>query len=193
MIYTDKIKNAIHFSSLAHKDQKRKVVGYPYVSHPIVVLFIISHFTNDEDVLVASILHDVVEDTDITLNDIEEKFGKKVRDIVDVLTEDKSIVDKKERKEKQLDRFKNANQDVLLIKTADIIHNFCDIMLVLENYSKEEYLGTFGGNIKNKIDTAGKRIMVIEETWRDNPLLPEVKTRFEDYKNLLEKLDLLNS
>lgn len=193
MIYTNKIKEAIHFSSLAHKDQKRKVVGYPYISHPMAVLFIISHFINDEDVLVASILHDVVEDTDITLNDIEEKFGKKVRDIVDVLTDDKSIVDKKERKDKQLDRFKNTNHDVLLIKLADIIHNFCDIILVLKNHSREEYLNTFGGNIKNKISTAEERINVIEKAWEDNPLLPEVKTRFEDYKNLLEKLDLLNS
>lgn len=193
MIYPDKIKEAIYISSIAHKDQKRKLVGYPYISHPMAVLFIVSHFTADEDVLVASILHDVVEDTDITLDDIEKQFGKKVRDIVDVLTEDKFISVKKERKQKQLERFKNANHDILLIKLADIIHNFCDIMLVLENYSKEEYLNTFSGNIKDKIKTAEERINIIEKAWEDNPLLPEAKTRLEDYKNLLEKLDLLNS
>ena len=193
MIYTNKIKEAIHIGSIAHKDQERKLVGYPYISHPMAVLFIVSHFTEDEDVLVASILHDVVEDTDITLDDIEKQFGKNVRDIVDVLTEDKSVSVKNDRKQKQLERFKNANHDVLLIKLADIIHNFCDIMLVLENYSKEDYLNTFGGNIKNKISTAEERIDIIEKAWKDNPLLPEAKTRFEDYKNLLERLDLLDS
>ena len=192
MILTDKIKEAIHISSIAHKDQKRKVVGYPYISHPMAVLFIVSHFTDDEDVLVASILHDVVEDTDITLSEIKKQFGEKVRDIVDILTENDSFIVKEERKQKQLERFKNANHDVLLIKLADIIHNFCDIMLVLENYSKEDYLNTFGGNIKGKINTAEERISVIKKAWEDNPLLPEVKTRFEDYKNLLEKLELLN-
>ena len=190
MIYTDKIKDAVHLASLAHKNQKRRLVDYPYISHPLSVLFIVSNFTKVEDVLVASILHDIVEDTNVTLNDIEIKFGKKVSDMVDILTEDASLSIKKDIKQKQLERFKNANHDVLLIKLADIIHNFCDTIVVLENYSKEEYLDLFGKNIQEKIDLAEERIKIIEEAWIENPLLTEVKNRFENYKKLLNELGL---
>lgn len=190
MTYTNRLKEAIYFASVKHKDQKRKVLEYPYISHPLSVLFIVSHYTNEEDILISSILHDTVEDTDTKLEDIETKFGKRVRDIVDILTEDNSILDKKIKKQKQLERFKNANHDVLLIKLADLINNFCDIIIVLENYPKEEYLNVFGRDIKEKIINAEERINVIEKAWTDNPLLTETKYRFEDYKKALEKLDL---
>lgn len=192
MIFTDKLKNAINFASKKHEDQKRKILDYPYISHPLSVLFIISHHTNNEDVLVASVLHDTVEDTDTTFEEIENKFGKQVRDIVDLLTEDKSIVDKDVRKNKQLERFKDADNNVLLIKMADIINNFCDILIVLENFPKEEYLKVFGGNIKNKILNSEKRLSTIKKVWLDNPLIEEAEERFKDYKNMLNKLDLLD-
>jgi (p)ppGpp synthase/HD superfamily hydrolase len=190
MFYTNKIKEAAHFSSEAHKNQKRKMLNYPYISHPFSVLFLVSKFSDDEDVLVASLLHDTVEDCGVSLDEIESKFGKKVRDIVDILSEDSLLLDKEEIKQKQLERFKKANKETLLIKVADIIHNFCDIMLVLENYPKEIYLKSFGSNIQNKIKTAKERLEIIEKTWPDNPLLPEAKIRFEDYKTLLNKLSL---
>ena len=189
MIYTNKIKEAVFLASTAHKDQKRTVLNYPYISHPLSVLFLVSHFSEDEDTLVSSILHDTVEDTDITLDDIETKFGKSVRDIVDVLTEDNSLLVKKEKKQKQLERFKNANHNVLLIKLADITHNFCDSMLILENFSREEYASFFDGDVKQEIIIEEERIKVIEKAWDENPLLPEVKSRFEDYKKSLENLN----
>jgi (p)ppGpp synthase/HD superfamily hydrolase len=191
MIYTNKISRAIDFASRAHENQKRKVLNYPYISHPLSVLFLVSKFTDDEDVLVASILHDVVEDTNTNSSDIEIKFGKKVRDIIDVLTEDNIIENIKERKDKQLEKFKKAKNETLLIKLADIIHNFCDILTVLEHYPKEIYLDVFGGNIKDKIKNAENRLNIIKNTWPENPLLPEAEMRFKDYKKTLERLNLI--
>lgn len=193
MIFTDKLKEAIYFASEKHKDQKRKILGYPYISHPLSVMYIVSNYTKDEDILISAILHDTVEDTETNLDDIENKFGEKIRNIVDILTEDKSILDKKTRKEKQLERFCNASQEVLLIKLADIINNFCDISIVLENYPKEEYLRVFGENINQTILDSKKRISVIEKAWKENPLISEAKFRLEEYKNTLEKLSLFNS
>ena len=60
----------------------------------------------------------------------------------------------------------------------------------MENYSKEEYLDLFGKNIQEKIDLAEERIKIIEEAWIENPLLTEVKNRFENYKKLLNELGL---
>jgi len=191
MILTDKIREAIHFASEAHKDQKRKVLGYPYISHPLSVLFLISRFTENEDTLTACVLHDIVEDTDYSLDDIESRFGKRVGEIVDTLTEDYSIPEKDDRKNNQLEKFGNTDNEILLIKSADIIQNLCDIMLVLRDFPKEKYLNTFGGGIRKKISSTEIRIKVIETAWPQNPLLPELWQRSEDYKNTLERLGLL--
>jgi len=188
MIYTNKIKEAAHFSSLAHKNQKRKGLDYPYISHPFGVLFLVSKFSQNEDVLVSSLLHDTVEDTDVTLVDIETKFGKRVREIVDVLTEDNLLINKNERKQKQLEKFEKADNEILLIKTADIIHNLSDTILILENFSKKTYLKCFGSDIEDEIKMAEKRLEIIGKAWPDNPLLVEARSHFEDYKYLLNKI-----
>lgn len=184
MIYTPKIQQAIHFASKAHKEQKRKVLEYPYISHPLTVLFIVSQVNNNEDVLAASILHDTVEDTDTTLDDIEKQFGSRVKEIVDLLTEDYSL-QKKEREMKYIERFKKADNDVLLIKSADILFNFSDIIIVLKNYPREDYNQSFAGNIDEKINGATQWIKVIEEAWPSNPLLAEIKALFQEWKELI--------
>ena len=186
MTYTSKIRQAIHFASEAHKEQKRKVLEYPYISHPLAVLFIVSQISNNEDVLAASVLHDTVEDTDTTLDDIEKQFGSRVKEIVDILTDDESLP-KEERKIKQIERFKKADNDVLLIKSADILCNFSDIIIVLKNYPREEYNKSFAGNIGEKINWATQRIKIIEEAWPSNPLLAEIKPLFQEWKGLISE------
>jgi len=81
----DKINKALEFSIEAHKEQFRKS-GEPYIVHPILVSAITAYFSNDESMVIAALLHDVVEDTDITLETISDEFGKDVAHIVDGLT-----------------------------------------------------------------------------------------------------------
>ena len=191
MVYSNKIKEAIHFASIAHKEQKRKVFNYPCISHPLTVLFIVSNFTKDEDTLISAILHDVAEDTERNLDDIEKLFGKKVRDIVDILSEDMSVP-KNEGQLKQLERFKTANHKVLIIALADTIHNTCDIFTILENHKIENFSNLSYGTMKYKIEYAKQKLNIIENAWKENPLLPEAKLRIKEYKNLLYKLNLLD-
>ena len=73
-INTPLINKAINFAIKAHSDQKRKS-GEDYVIHPILVAVITSYFSDDEDVITAAILHDIVEDTDYTIYYIKDKFG----------------------------------------------------------------------------------------------------------------------
>ena len=83
--FTDDVQNALELSIEAHKGQFRKS-GEPYVIHPILVAVITAYFSNDEHMVIAALLHDVVEDTDTTLEEIEEVFGKDVAHIVNGLT-----------------------------------------------------------------------------------------------------------
>lgn len=82
---TSNIHNAIAFATEAHKAQKRKS-GEPYIVHPLLVACIVSHFGGDEVMVCAALLHDVVEDTDYTLEDVKRDYGEDVASLVDGLT-----------------------------------------------------------------------------------------------------------
>jgi GTP pyrophosphokinase len=82
---SDIIEEALSFSIEAHKEQFRKS-GEPYIVHPILVASIVAALTNDESMVISALLHDVVEDTDIPILDIEEKFGGDVAHLVSGLT-----------------------------------------------------------------------------------------------------------
>ena len=85
----DKLNKAIKFATDAHADQKRKLTNTPYILHPLEVASIVSTLCDDEDVLCAATLHDVVEDTNHTLEEIKNLFGDKVAYLVGSETENK--------------------------------------------------------------------------------------------------------
>ena len=82
---TESIEQALSFAKKAHSGQKRKS-GEPYVIHPILVAAITCFITNDEVMVIAALLHDVVEDTEYTIEDIKQRFGEDVASIVEGLT-----------------------------------------------------------------------------------------------------------
>jgi len=84
-----RLDKAIMFAQNAHKDQFRKVGNIPYIWHPLEVANIAMTITTDEDVIIAALLHDTVEDTPVTIEEIEENFGPRVRSFVASETENK--------------------------------------------------------------------------------------------------------
>lgn len=84
-----KLDEAIQFAVNAHAGMTRKGDRLPYILHPMEVATIVATITNDEDVLCAAMLHDVVEDTPHTIDELREKFGDRVADLVASETEDK--------------------------------------------------------------------------------------------------------
>lgn len=83
------LDEAIKFSVEIHSGQVRKLSKTPYILHPLEVMAIVGTMTADPEVLAAAVLHDTVEDTDATLQQIEEKFGKRVAFLVSAETENK--------------------------------------------------------------------------------------------------------
>lgn len=77
------------FAVTAHDGMRRKKSDTPYILHPMEAAVIVSTMTDDQNLIAAAALHDVVEDAGITIEDIEEKFGKRVRELVESETEDK--------------------------------------------------------------------------------------------------------
>ena len=84
------INEAIIFATNAHRNQTRKGKGTPYILHPLEAGIIVSQIKNDEDLICAAILHDVIEDTHITFEMVKEKFNEKIANLVANESEDKS-------------------------------------------------------------------------------------------------------
>ncbi len=140
------LDKALDYSIEAHKEQTRKS-GEPYVVHPILVASVTAYFSGDEPMVISALLHDVIEDTDISLEDIEDEFGSDIAHIVDGLTK---IVEIREHElapsssnEKLLSsaltfrKMLLASIDdvrVLVVKLCDRLHN----MLTLEALSHEK-------------------------------------------------------
>ncbi len=129
----------ISLASEAHNGQERKVTGTPYISHPFSVASIVSNYTDNEEIIIAALLHDVIEDVDkdgYREQDITDTFGQRVADLVLDVSEDKSLP-YDERKKEYLDRVKELDQDALLIKYADLYHNTLSILEDAKRYPKK--------------------------------------------------------
>ncbi len=122
--FTELLK-AIHFAALKHRDQRRKdVEASPYINHPIEVAETIARVGQVTDLVVlqSAILHDTVEDTLTTPEEIEEHFGLEVRRVVEEVTDDKSLP-KATRKQLQIDHAPHLSTRAQLVKLADKISN----------------------------------------------------------------------
>jgi len=116
------INKAIYWAKKYHGDQKRKS-GEPYYSHPLEVAYMISEHKLKTDVIVASILHDIVEDTEVTVGMIFDNFSWRIAEMVDRLTRDRPDGTKLSIKE-ILDRaYRSEDEEVLIIKLFDRLHN----------------------------------------------------------------------
>ena len=119
------LDRVLEFATAAHGDQKRKYTGEPYITHPIAVAEIVKTVPHTDEMIAAALLHDVVEDTHVTLDQIEDNFGEKVAELVGWLTDISRPEDGNRRFRKSLDRDHSANApaEAQTIKLADLIHN----------------------------------------------------------------------
>ena len=127
-----KIERAADFAKTAHEsiDQRRKYTNEPYIVHPAKVAEIVSNVTDDENMICAAWLHDVVEDTPVTLADVRDKFGDDVAHLVDGLTNVSKPEDGNRETRIAIDRNHTAGTDsrTKTIKLADLIANLDGIV-----------------------------------------------------------------
>ncbi|XP_012917474.1 guanosine-3',5'-bis(diphosphate) 3'-pyrophosphohydrolase MESH1 isoform X1 [Mustela nigripes] len=120
---------AADFAARKHRLQRRKdPEGTPYINHPIGVARILTHEAGITDIAVlqAALLHDTVEDTDTSLDEVERHFGAQVRRLVEEVTDDKTMP-KLERKRLQVERAPHSSPGAKLVKLADKLYNLRDL------------------------------------------------------------------
>lgn len=171
-----------------HKDQRRRgKLPLPYVTHLAAVAWLVADYTKNEDCVIAAWLHDTLEDTDYTAEELEEDFGREVRRFVETVTEPKEKEGEKlpwkERKLAYLEQLKAGPDEALLIAAADKIHNMRSIV--------EEYYDNHQGFIKDFAGSLDERAMRYQELSNllnrrlQSDIIGEFNHVYSEYKNFL--------
>lgn len=191
MLYSDKISAAIIISARAHEGQYRKGSTTPYVEHPFSVALITQKYIDDENVFIAALLHDILEDVSekkYSHTDMQRDFGADILGLVEDVTEPDITEPTEEawleRKQGYINHLAEVN-DIrpLIVSTADKIHNMSEIIREYENV---------GSKVWDFFNVDRKR-----EIWFYEAVLEVLKAKvipqeaIEDYEEKLNKLKKL--
>ena len=187
MKYTHKIEQAIRKASLLHRGQLRKGDGStPFIEHPFAVALILNEYTDDEDIIITGILHDTVEETDYTFDDIENDFGKTIRDMVASMTEvkkrDEEDVLWLERKERYLSLMNKMNESELIVSAADKFHNLSSLLYDYEKMG-EELWSKFNSPADKRLWFYKEALKILKKRLT-HPLVIELDKTFENAKKV---------
>ena len=178
------LSQAIQFAVKAHDGMRRKKEGVPYIVHPMESAVIVGTMTNDQNLISAAVLHDVVEDAGVTLEEIEKLFGARVKELVESETEDKRVELPPEetwhiRKEEALQVLKNCNDiGVLMVWLGDKLAN---MRAIYRDFKEEGDLMWQRFNQKDKKEQAWNYRSIVNLTERLS-----YTSAWIEYKTLVE-------
>ena len=121
------IKKAIRLAIEAHQNQKRKGSDLPYIEHPIHVGMLLIKANQTDHVVVAGILHDTLEDTTVTEEQLRSEFGEEVLFLVQAASEPEKDLPWKERKQHTIEHIKESSQEAQMIILCDKLSNIMDM------------------------------------------------------------------
>ncbi len=178
----DRVLQARQFATTQHRHQTRKVTKKPFIEHPIAVSEILKAQGARESVIIAGLLHDVLEDTPCTRSEIRERFGKEVLELVEACTDETygfptTKENWEERKAKAVEKANNIGLDALLIKVADKIANNHSLKEDLQRYGEKETWSHFNAN-KEQVGRHQKAMMKLfkKRLGKNHPLVKEAES-----------------
>ncbi len=181
MIYTPLINKAIALAIKVHEldtKKKRKGKDIPYITHPLTVGMILARVTKDENIIVAGILHDTVEDCEpygsITKEFLMKEFNSEVAQMVDDVTEQDKLLPWVERKRLAFEHIKVMPHDSLLVKSADVLHNLSELNDDLDKNGQSVF-EKFNAFKEDTLLRYERLIPEIKKAWNENPLLADLE------------------
>jgi (p)ppGpp synthase/HD superfamily hydrolase len=187
-MYSYRIEQAIRAAAILHYDQQRKgSMTYPYITHLLSVAFILQEYSTDEDVIIAALLHDTLEDTDYTSEELTADFGERVCQFVTTVSEpteeNRRRLNWMERKQRYAEQLKTGPLEAVQIAAVDKIHNFRSM---IEEYYDDplRFLQDFGKNLDDRLEAYQIIANAINKRI-DGPLLAEFNYVFEQYKEFI--------
>lgn len=177
---TPKVQKAINTSAALHKGQERRNGSYPYVVHPFSVAVILSNYTDDEDIIIAGLLHDILEDVpEYTEDTMIEEFGQRVTSIVKAVTWSNGST-----REKYIENLKRAEQGSLFVAAADKMHNlksFIDYYEIEGNAMWKKF-----NQPKNEKLVFYENVLAILKQRLDSEIVNEYENMLENNKDIFK-------
>lgn len=180
MSYSERYARALGIAARAHRHQTRKGKDVPYVTHPVHVARILDRHGFPEDLVLAGLLHDVLEDTDVTEQELEAAVGAEVVALVRAVTEQKSEdgVERpwEVRKAEQLAQLAAAPRDVLALKAADAIHNARETLDDVQTHGTAVAFSRFKRGPGPSVDYYRKIAAIVDANLPAHPLTAELRS-----------------
>lgn len=188
MLYSHRVEQAIRAAAILHKDQRRKgLIPLPYVTHLYATALIVADYTDSEDAVVAALLHDTLEDTDYTEDELREDFGDAILAIVKAVSEprdtEQTTYTWQERKRAYATQLRDAPEEALMVAAADKIHN---MRTTVEEYYTDH--ARFLRDFKGSLDERALMFQDISNTFNKrltNGIVSEFNHVYTEYKNFI--------
>ena len=177
-----KLFKAITFASERHEGQFRKGVEVPYIIHPLRVSERLIKMGCSEELAVAAVLHDVVEDTPTTLDHIRSRFGEYVANLVAGVSEADKSLSWQERKEHTINYLEEASADELILSMADKLDNLNSIKQDLEYFGDHIW-----DRLNNTKDAQQWYYRSLLEIYRSHPDIQSL-SMFKEYERLVDEI-----
>jgi len=184
-MYSFRIEQAIKAATILHKDQVRKgEIPLPYVTHLISVAFLVADYTDNENALIAALLHDTIEDTDYRPEELEEDFGPEVHKIVLSVTEPKEEQNWIARKKVYEKQIQKGSETAKIVACADKIHN---MRSATEEYYNDHvrFMHDFGHKLNERLAHYHMLSNIFNRDL-NNDIVHEFNHVFTEYKNFIE-------
>ena len=169
-------QKALRIATQMHDGQLRKETPIPYITHPVAVALNLAKHGFAENVIAAALVHDVLEDTNMTRALLEKELGVEVVTIVMSLSEDKSLP-WEERKRNYIETIRSSDANVKAVSIADKIHN-AESMLIAYSIQGENLWQMFARGKQQQQWFMNELLAMFEETW-DHPLNSEYRKLVE--------------
>lgn len=176
------LERAARMAAIAHKDQVRKEGGTPYIVHPFMIALKLAKSGFAESVIAAALVHDVPEDTDVTLEELRNELGDEVADIVASVSNDDSL-SWEEKKLKYVETVREGSEGARAVATADKIHN-AESLLAAHARLGPVLWEHFNAGRDKKIWFEEKMLEMLKESWQ-HPLVDEYEALVRKMQNLV--------
>ena len=178
-----RFEQALAFAAQAHAavHQERKGTDFPYVAHPIRVAEILDRFECSEDVIVAGFLHDTIEDTDVTADEISATFGPRVAALVTSVSEPDKSLPWKTRKQHTIEHLEQEQDpDVLALVAADKLDNVRSITDTLRHLGQEKTWALFNADRSEQHWYYRRIAEILLRQGPGQPTVPDARLRDSD-------------
>ncbi|GAB3693694.1 HD domain-containing protein [Corynebacterium nasicanis] len=183
---TPRLISALNAAATAHRNHERKGSGIPYISHLYAVMYLAASVTTDEDVLIAALFHDVLEDVpeSFPAERMRAEFGDRVTDLVLHLSKDDSLPGWQDRADAYLAHLEHeAPDEAVLIACADKLHNLMSI-LADHDTQGEDLWGRFNSGKERQQWWYGSVLEVVQRRLPDLPLAADLEREVARFRNI---------